>query len=105
LEGYEAPDDVWEAKERSEWITQQRRLESGQTQELLPAPEQQHSIQEVESEDKETDKARIFSDSTLAALSRMNGSTSVKFTKRIEPVKQTGPLVDYGSDDDDDDED
>jgi hypothetical protein len=104
LEGYEAPDDVWEAKERSEWMTQQRKLESGQTQELLPAPEQQHSIQEIESEDKETDKGRIFSDSTLAALSRMNGGTSVKFTKRMEPMKQTGPLVDYGSDDDDDDD-
>lgn len=102
LEGYEAPDDVWEAKERSEWITQQRELEIGQARELLPSPEQQHLIEGSGSKDKETDEGGIFSGSTLAALSRINGGAAMKFTKQPELVKQTGALVDYGSDDDDD---
>ncbi|KAF1851064.1 RNA binding protein [Cucurbitaria berberidis CBS 394.84] len=98
LQGYEAPDDVWFAKEKSEWeaareieaggITRRQMIEAGDAEEeyasgaLVPAQQGGNGI---------------LSSSTLAAL---RGYTATPSNKRAAPV--AGPLVGYGSDDDSD---
>ncbi|KAF2854283.1 RNA binding protein [Plenodomus tracheiphilus IPT5] len=102
LQGYEAPDDVWYAKEKADWeaakeidvgggMQNQHMIEGGDAQgdeyaALAVAPAAQNS-----------QANGILSSSTLAAL---RGYTAAPSSKRSAPV--AGPLVGYGSDDDSD---
>jgi len=99
LQGYEAPDDVWYAKEKAEWE---------QTKQL-GAPDERLMIGGT-SEDSEPSLARapqeqeapppqnngILSSSTLAALKGFTANSTTK------SAPTAGPLVGYGSDDDSD---
>jgi hypothetical protein len=94
LEGYEAPDDVWYAKEKADWEAEKE----GQ------APQDQLMIEADDDYDQGygalvpvQQQNSILSSSTLAAL---KGYSATSTAKRPAPV--TGPLVGYGSDDDSD---
>jgi hypothetical protein len=94
LEGYEAPDDVWYAKEKADWEAEKE----GQ------APQDQLMIEADDDYDQgygalvpAQQQNSILSSSTLAAL---KGYSATSTAKRPAPV--TGPLVGYGSDDDSD---
>jgi len=98
LDGYEAPDNVWLAKERADWAAQRR-----DEQELLETPEEHQLLEDgtIEQEKDEEDNSGIFSGRTLASLkSRAKG---VSVTTKDKPTAAAGPLVSYGSDDEDDD--
>lgn len=103
LQGYEAPDDVWYAKEKSEW-------EQAKEMDRLGAPDERLMIEggdgDVADEDEysanpllqePTSAANgILSTSTLAALK------GYKATSAPKAAPSAGPLVGYGSDDDSD---
>ncbi|KAL1642059.1 Pre-mRNA-splicing factor [Diplodia intermedia] len=103
LQGYDAPDDVWYAKEKA------AQLEAAQNGGLLEAPEEQKLLEAAADQEEavnqqqqhatEEENGSIFSGSTLAMLK----SSGVTFTsgKRDED-RPKGPLVGYGSDDDSD---
>jgi hypothetical protein len=103
LEGYEAPDDVWFAKEKSEWIAQQRGLSAsgdGANEEFYveesveyDAPQQQQQLEPQDS---------IFSGSTLAALNARQSTSQGINLNTAKVATNAGPLVAYGSDDDND---
>lgn len=95
LEGYDAPDDVWYAKEQAEWTAQQRGLPAGEQAETEGADEPL----KLEAPPVETDDGGIFSGSTLAALKSRKATATVVAKK---PAPSSGPLVAYGSDDDSD---
>jgi hypothetical protein len=92
LEGYEAPDDIWWAREKSNWLAEKRGLEGGDEQH-----QEQHQQQMIEQAPVQ-EEGGIFSSSTLAALKGRTISTMAK--KASAPA---GPLVGYGSDSDEDD--
>ena len=102
LDGYEAPDDVWQAREQANWMANERGLEGGDEDEQaqLEAPETQQMIEGLpEAEVPPTPGANgngIFSSSTLAALKGRS------FTTAKAASTPSGPLVGYGSDDDSD---
>jgi hypothetical protein len=102
LEGYDAPDDVWQAREQANWMARQRGLENGDEDEQaqLDAPETQRMIGGLpQAEAPPTPAANgngIFSSSTLQAL---KGRT---FTQAKAAPAPSGPLVGYGSEDDSD---
>ncbi|KAJ4366938.1 Pre-mRNA-splicing factor [Neocucurbitaria cava] len=106
LQGYEAPDDVWYAKEKGEWEAQ-REIEAGGMEGRLmleAAADAQEGSDEgavvpaqVQQEQQQRGGGGILSGSTLAAL---RGYTATPSNKRPAPV--AGPLVGYGSDDDSD---
>ena len=97
LEGYEAPDDVWYARNRAlegtggggglvEAGVEPKMLESG--------PGQQENGHEEKG---------ILSKSTLAALQQHSSSNDAKGVSTAAQIKApSGPLVGYGSDDDSD---
>ncbi|KAJ4353832.1 Pre-mRNA-splicing factor [Didymosphaeria variabile] len=101
LQGYEAPDDVWFAKEKAEWeqareigAPDERLLiegNTGQDEQSAPVPPQQ--------ETPAPQNTGILSGSTLAAL---KGYTAKSTAKTPTPVATGGVLVGYGSDDDSD---
>ena len=110
LEGYEAPDDVWYAKEKAEFeAAKEMKLVGGVAQGergLIEGGEA--AAEEVDEEEeggplvfpqaqKQEQKGGILSGSTLAAL---KGYTAVTTAKK--PAPMVGPLVGYGSDDDSD---
>ncbi|KAF2669272.1 pre-mRNA-splicing factor cwc2 [Microthyrium microscopicum] len=100
LEGYEAPDDVWFAKEKAEWIAQQRGLPSGSAASI--EGDVQHTIEPPPGQQDQQDLGGILSGSTLAALKARTTSTpKVAFTT-AKQATSSGPLVAYGSDDDSD---
>ncbi|KAF2095309.1 RNA binding protein [Rhizodiscina lignyota] len=94
LKGYDAPDEVWYAKEKGDWEEEKERQRTG----ALEAPEEQLLIGDgtVEDAAAEASKGGIFSNTTLKALQGHSFKTA---KKRGAP---TGPLVGYGSDDDSD---
>ncbi|KAF2261076.1 hypothetical protein CC78DRAFT_535968 [Lojkania enalia] len=114
LPGYEAPDDVWFAKEKAEWEQakeigapeQNMMIEGGEVagegdndheeetgEDIVPVRQRQ---EEQENAQTRINKG-ILSSSTLAALKGFTASSTTK-----KPTPATGPLVGYGSDDDDD---
>jgi len=95
LQGYDAPDDVWYAQEKAQWVAQQRGIVGGEEQALLGSAEEQRMIETPVEEAKEAESG-IFSSSTLAAL-KGRTLTTAKNTSAL-----AGPLVGYGSDDDSD---
>ncbi|EOD47728.1 hypothetical protein GTA08_BOTSDO09257 [Neofusicoccum parvum] len=103
LQGYEAPDDVWYAKEKA------AQLEAAQNGGLLGAPEEQKLLEAAADQEEEINQQQeqareeardgIFSGSTLAMLK----NSGVTFTSgKKEDDRPKGPLVAYGSDDDSD---
>lgn len=101
LQGYEAPDDVWYAKEKGEW-EQTRAVESGGIEdrkliEAADAEEDETYGALLPQQNMQTGGNGILSGSTLAAL---KGYTATTSNKRPAP---SGPLLaGYGSDDDSD---
>lgn len=96
LQGYDAPDDVWYAREKADWEEQkeaQRHLGAADETLLLENTGAQHAITASDAVPVET--GGIFSGSTLKALQ----GASFKATPA---QKAAGPLVGYGSDDDSD---
>ncbi|KAL6708233.1 Pre-mRNA-splicing factor [Coniothyrium glycines] len=101
LQGYEAPDDVWHAKEKLEWEAA-REIEAGGSagRHLLEAGDAAAEDQYRASPAPQAHSGNgngILSSSTLAAL---KGYTATPSNKRSAPA--AGPLVGYGSDDDSD---
>ena len=102
LQGYEAPDDVWYAKEKGEW-EEAKALESGgmEGRKMLEAGAQdEDAYAALAPQQQNTQPAGngILSGSTLAAL---KGYTATASNKR--PAPSGGPLLaGYGSDDDSD---
>lgn len=103
LEGYEAPDEVWYAKEKAELERgklegpgERVMIEGGQDDHdeeyTTPMPQQQQPQQPQQESGN-----GILSSSTLAAL---RGFKATAAAPRAAPA--TGPLVGYGSDDDSD---
>jgi hypothetical protein len=107
LEGYDAPDDVWFAKEKEEWIAQQRGLpETEHETAALEAPEEPRMIEDapqIPTKANEDAGGGILSGSALTALrNRQAGSSGVNFKSATKPAASSGPLVAYGSDSDED---
>jgi hypothetical protein len=92
LQGYEAPDDVWYAKEKGEWEAS-KQIESGSGGEKVMLEGGEAAYQEPAPVAQSGNG--ILSSSTLAAL---KGFTAAPSNKRPAPI--AGPLVDYGSDSD-----
>lgn len=101
LQGYDAPDEVWYAKEKGDWEAEKGRQRMG----ALDAPEEHLMIvdgaiegaadQQQELEAHESNGG-ILSGSTLKALQGHSFSTAK------EKKAPAGPLVGYGSDEDSD---
>ena len=99
LQGYDAPDDVWYAKEKAA-------LEAAADAQLLDGPEEQLLIEDAPQGESSGNASGnggngILSSSTLAALKGYSGG-GVTFTTAKKPASAAGPLVGYGSDDDSD---
>jgi hypothetical protein len=104
LQGYEAPDDVWYAKEKAD-ADQAKQIEAGGLgdRKLLEAPDAEDddeygALVPTSQLQQQSAGNGIFSGSTLAAL---KGYTTTSTNKRAAPAA-AGPLVGYGSDDDSD---
>ncbi|KAF2841733.1 putative cell cycle control protein [Patellaria atrata CBS 101060] len=100
LQGYEASDDVWYAKEKAA-------LEHGDgealTDEQLLMIEESNAGREYEiKEPQAIENGGILSGSVLATLKNQMLGTPVKFSTSQPVQKPSGPLVGYGSDDDSD---
>ncbi|OAG05717.1 cell cycle control protein [Paraphaeosphaeria sporulosa] len=100
LQGYEAPDEVWFAKEKAEW---EQTKELGAPDELLmiegdTAQDEQEIPMPTQQEPPAPQISGILSGSTLAALKGYTANTSAK---KPAPAA-SGLLVGYGSDDDSD---
>ncbi|KAF2418980.1 putative cell cycle control protein [Tothia fuscella] len=93
LQGYDAPDDVWYAREKAGWIAQNMGIEGGEEQAMLEGSEEQKMLEIAPLEED----GGIFSSSTIAAI---KGGFSVGTARK--PAAAAGPLVGYGSDDDSD---
>jgi hypothetical protein len=99
LPGYEAPDDVWYAKEKSEWEASKQIEASGMGERMMiegGESDYQGAVAQQNTAPSAQSGNGILSSSTLAAL---KGYTATPSNKRPAPV--AGPLVDYGSDDSD----
>ena len=94
LQGYEAPDDVWYAKEKGDWEAS-KQIESGGMGERMMIEGGEPAFQQPVQQPAVQSGNGILSSSTLAAL---KGYTAAPSNKRPAPV--AGPLVDYGSDSD-----
>jgi hypothetical protein len=107
LEGYEASDDVWYDKVKSEWAAEQQRradAESGAPR-GAEAPPERKAI--AEPPRPAEGGGGIFSGSTLAAIERSRAGRSSQAIRRVarKPAEAAGPLVGYGSESDEDEED
>jgi hypothetical protein len=90
LEGYEAPDNVWYAKEKGQ-------IEGGGTEDRMIEEGDGYGAPNAAMVPAQAAGNGILSSSTLAALRGYTTSTTNK-----RPAPMTGPLVGYGSDDDSD---
>lgn len=102
LQGYDAPDDVWFAKEKADW---EQAKELGAPDERLlieggAAQDEQSASASIPQETTAPQNTGILSGSTLAAL---KGYTANSTAKKPAPAAAGGLLVGYGSDDDDSD--
>ncbi|KAF2205132.1 hypothetical protein GQ43DRAFT_460150 [Delitschia confertaspora ATCC 74209] len=108
LEGYEAPDEVWYAKEKAEMEgvrggTMVEGVQQGERRmiEAATAEEEEHEYEGLmmpQRQEQPQQQNSILGNSTLAAL---KGFKAVAPTQRLTPAP-SGPLVAYGSDDDSD---
>ncbi|KAJ9657605.1 Pre-mRNA-splicing factor [Coniosporium apollinis] len=99
LQGYDAPDDVWYAKEKAA-------LEASRNGGMLETSEEKLLLEDADRQEKETEEEQdggILSSSALAALKGYGGATGVTFTTAKPAASGSGTaLVGYGSDDDSD---
>ncbi|ERS97415.1 cell cycle control protein (Cwf2) [Sporothrix schenckii 1099-18] len=100
LQGYEAPDAVWFARERADREGRdggEAHTRNGQAQGEQPQGQQ------LEAAPEEPPAARgVLSSATLAALARQRERSSGLVIKTAKEAKPAAALVDYGSDSDDD---
>ncbi|KAH7122695.1 RNA binding protein [Dendryphion nanum] len=99
LQGYEAPDDVWYAKEKAEFAAAREgrgMIEGGEVGMEEDEEDTYGALVPVDNGEEGVGNG-ILSGSTLAAL---KGYTASAGTKKAAPM--AGPLVGYGSDDDSD---
>lgn len=91
LEGYEPPDEVWQARSHE--------LEQSDEAKKLDAPRQAPLLEGVPVvEQQEADGGRgILSGNTVASLKQYTGGSTIT---QMSAQKQSGPLVAYGSDED-----
>ena len=105
LEGYEASDDVWYEKVKSEWAAEQQRHADGPpaAPEAEAPPEQKAVGRPAEAAGGD---GGIFSGATLAALERSRAARPSQAAHRIarKPAAPAGPLVGYGSGSEEDDD-
>lgn len=102
LDGYEAPDEVWYAKEKADWNAAKEIEGTGAGESRMIEGEEAHAGGDTygamfPAQDTAQGGNGILSSSTLAAL---KGYTATSTNKRPAPVSE--PLVGYGSDDDSD---
>lgn len=99
LDGYEAPEAIWYNRQKELAAAEKQAQIEGSAQQRLIEPATQQ-VMEQESPYREPSNG-ILGSSTLAAL---QGRTSTPTMNNSAPPKSqpSGPLVDYGSDDDDD---
>lgn len=113
LDGYEAPDNVWAAREKGNWIAQQRGLEAApeSEQHALDAPEEQLLLEAAQDANGVIGVQTVapvdgfFSTSTLAALKQRqaNGGSALSTQKaNAGGGGGLGGLVGYGSEDESD---
>jgi hypothetical protein len=101
LQGYDAPDDVWYAREKAGWIAQSRGIEGGEEQQVFEGGDDQRMLEPPPAEEE----GGIFSSSTIAAIKGQAGAGGLAFaatTTTTKSMASTGPLVGYGSDDESD---
>ena len=101
LQGYEAPDDVWYAKEKSDW-QHDKDMEAGNfpQRQAIEAEEVPSTIPLEAPTTWQGNTGGILSNSTLAAL---KGYTAKPTNRTQAPAPAAGGLlVGYGSDSDDD---
>jgi hypothetical protein len=96
LEGYEAPDEVWYAKEKADWEAAREIDAGGMGDRRMIEEGEQDAYSQLQPQQVQSGNG-ILSGSTLAAL---KGYTASSTNKR--PAPMAGPLVGYGSDDDSD---
>jgi len=102
LQGYEAPDDVWYAKEKAEW-EDKKRIENGGREQMMmieqgdEASSAQQDMYAAAQPQQQDSGNGILSGATLAAL---KGYTATASSSNKRPAPKAGPLVDYGSDSD-----
>lgn len=97
LQGYEAPDDVWLAKEKADWQAQKDGVPTGQLQiEEGDGGDDVYAALQQRQEPNRGDG--ILSGSTLAALKGFTATSAAG--SAAKPA--AGPLVGYGSDEDSD---
>lgn len=114
LQGYEAPDDVWFAREKAaleaaaaaEQDYDARGSSNGANDALEP-PEETLLIEGAATKSDAENVGNgagggILSSTTLAALKSYAGGQTVTFTTAKPQAAPSGPLVGYGSDDDSD---
>ncbi|KAF2731228.1 pre-mRNA-splicing factor cwc2 [Polyplosphaeria fusca] len=95
LQGYEAPDDVWAAKEKAEW--EYAKLGAPEQNLMIEGRQQEQEYEQVEDAQVQA-PAGILSGSTLAALKGYKAAAAPK----QPPTQQGGGLlVGYDSDDSD----
>jgi hypothetical protein len=95
LQGYDAPDDVWYAREKAGWEAQHRGVEGSEEHEAVDGAEGQRMIEAPAQEDD-----GIFSSATIAAMKNRSAAKGVVYAKKSSTT--AAPLVGYGSDDDSD---
>lgn len=97
LQGYDAPDDVWYAKEKSEFDAS-RQLDAPDQRLMIKESEEQSALA-PQQQDPNANSNGFFSNSTLAALKGFKAAPQPR-----RPAANAGPsaLVGYGSDDDSD---
>ncbi|KAG9387915.1 Pre-mRNA-splicing factor cwc2 [Pyrenophora tritici-repentis] len=106
LQGYEAPDDVWYAKEKAEWEDRKRIENGGGGEHMMieqgheeAASAQQNAYAAQAAPQQDSGNSGILSGATLAALKGYTATASSS-NKRPAPKAKAGLLVDYGSDSD-----
>ena len=103
LQGYEAPDDVWYAKEKGEWEAAKQIEAGGMGERMMiegAGGAAEDAYQDLGAANQQQQQQQqqgngILSGSTLAALKGYKATPSNK-----RPAPSAGPLVDYGSDSD-----
>ena len=101
LNGYEAPDDVWYARETAA-LEQQANQEEEKIVRVIEAPPAAHDS--IAGEDQPNNdnnhKRGIISSSTLLALKDFKSTRQTAIARQKSETAQSLPLVGYGSDDD-----
>ncbi|KIH89803.1 pre-mRNA splicing factor CWC2 [Sporothrix brasiliensis 5110] len=100
LQGYEAPDAVWFARERADRESRDGGEAHARDDQ---AQGEQPQGQQLEAAPEEPPAARgVLSSATLAALARQRERSNGLVIKTAKEAKPAAALVDYGSDSDDD---